>query len=195
MVKSSARTANDIADGAAHGARHVAIIMDGNGRWAKSRGLPRTAGHKKGADTLRATLDAARVAGVQYLTIYAFSSENWKRPTDEIHDLMQLLRHYLKQELKTLHENSVRMRFIGDLAQLEDDIRDSINEAIELTSENRGFHLTVALSYGSRQEIVRAARKLAEIIYFRDLFGFEDDVIVAETLKFCELCGHFLGAA
>lgn len=140
---------------------HVAIIMDGNGRWAKSRGLPRTAGHKKGADTLRNVLNACRAAGVHYLTIYAFSSENWKRPSDEISDLMQLLRHYLQQELETLHENKVRLRFIGDLTQLDKDILSSIDEAVELTSRNSEFNLTVALSYGSRQEIVRAMRKLA----------------------------------
>jgi len=140
---------------------HVAVIMDGNGRWAKSRGLPRTAGHKKGADTLRSVLNACRDAGVRYLTIYAFSSENWKRPTDEISDLMQLLRHYLQHELDTMHENKVRMRFIGDLTQLDREVLSSIEEAVELTSRNKDFNLTVALSYGSRQEIVRAVRKLA----------------------------------
>src|SRR3954470_5510099 len=91
---------------------HVAIIMDGNGRWAKARKLPRTAGHKKGADALRRAMDSCRDAGVQYLTIYAFSSENWKRPTDEVSDLMQLLQHYLHKELESLHEQQVRMRFI-----------------------------------------------------------------------------------
>lgn len=141
--------------------QHVAVIMDGNGRWAKSRGLPRTAGHKKGSDTLRAVLDACRDAGVRYLTIYAFSSENWKRPEEEISDLMQLLRHYLKHELAKLHENRVRLRFIGDPARLEPDIRVSMEDARALTAGNADFNLTVALSYGSRQEIVRAVRKLA----------------------------------
>ena len=141
--------------------QHVAIIMDGNGRWAKSRGLPRTAGHKKGADSLRTVMNACRSAGVRYLTIYAFSSENWKRPNDEIGDLMQLLQHYLRQELDTLHENNIRLRFIGDLGQLDQDIRSSIDDATELTGRNSEFHFTVALSYGSRQEIVRALRRLA----------------------------------
>jgi len=136
--------------------------MDGNGRWAKSRGLPRTAGHKKGADSLRTVLNACRDAGVQYLTIYAFSSENWKRPSDEISDLMQLLNHYLEKELDTLHENNVRLRFIGDLGQLDKDIRASIGEAMEKTARNTAFNLTVALSYGSRQEIVRAVRRIVE---------------------------------
>src|SRR5271170_507390 len=141
--------------------QHIAVIMDGNRRWAKSRGLPRTAGHKKGADALRNVLNACREVGVQYLTIYAFSSENWKRPSDEVSDLMQLLRHYLERELQTLHENNVRLRFIGDLSQLDKDIRVSTNDATEMTSRNTAFNLTVALSYGSRQEMVRAVRRLA----------------------------------
>jgi undecaprenyl diphosphate synthase len=140
---------------------HIAIIMDGNGRWAQSRGLPRTAGHKKGADALRRTLDACRDAGIHYLTIYAFSSENWKRPTEEVQDLMQLLQHYLQQELSTLHENNVRLRFIGDLAQLEPDIKRIVDDAVKQTERNTAFNLTVALSYGGRQEIVRAVKKLA----------------------------------
>jgi len=141
--------------------RHIAIIMDGNGRWAKSRGFPRTAGHKKGADSLRNTLNACRESGIHYLTIYAFSSENWKRPTDEVSDLMQLLRLYLQQELDTLHENNVRLRFIGDFSQLDSDIRNQIHDAMEMTARNNAFNLTVALSYGSRQEIVRAIRTIA----------------------------------
>jgi undecaprenyl diphosphate synthase len=141
--------------------QHVAIIMDGNGRWAKSRGLPRTAGHKKGADTLRTVLNACREAGVKYLTIYAFSSENWQRPEAEVSDLMQLLRHYLENEIRTMHENGVRMRFIGNLAKLAPDIRDQVHKAETLTQENTEFNLTVALSYGGRQELVRAAQKLA----------------------------------
>jgi undecaprenyl diphosphate synthase len=141
--------------------QHVAIIMDGNGRWAKSRGLPRTAGHKKGADALRNTLNACRDAGVKYLTIYAFSSENWKRSNEEVSDLMQLLKHYLQHELKSMHENKVRMRFIGDFEPLDSDIKDSINNAQTLTAGNTDFNLTIALSYGSRQELARAMRKLA----------------------------------
>ena len=140
--------------------RHVAIIMDGNGRWAKARGLPRTAGHKKGADALRTILSACRDSGVEYLTIYAFSSENWKRPSDEINDLMQLLKLYLHQELDSMHENNVRMRFIGDMSKLDTDIRANIKDATEMTQHNHKFNLTVALSYGSRQEIVRAVQKI-----------------------------------
>jgi undecaprenyl diphosphate synthase len=139
---------------------HIAIIMDGNGRWAKSRGLPRTAGHKKGADSLRNILNACRENGIEFLTIYAFSSENWKRPSDEISDLMQLLKLYLHQELDTMHENNVRLRFIGDLSKLDSDIRADITSATEMTQRNHQFNLTIALSYGSRQEIVRAVQKL-----------------------------------
>jgi len=142
--------------------QHVAIIMDGNGRWAKARGLPRIAGHKKGADALRSVMTACRDTGVKYLTIYAFSSENWKRPESEISDLMQLLQHYLQQELDTLHENNVRMRFIGNTSLLDDTTRDKIADATERTARNTEFHLTVALSYGSREEIARAMRKVAE---------------------------------
>ena len=139
---------------------HVAIIMDGNGRWAKARGLPRTAGHKKGADTIRTTLNACRDTGVKYLTVYAFSSENWKRSNEEISDLMQLLQHYLHQELQTLHENNIRLRFIGDMAQLSPEIRTQLADALELTKSNTAFHFTIALSYGARDEMVRAVKKL-----------------------------------
>ncbi len=144
-----------------HLPQHVAIIMDGNGRWAKSRGLPRTAGHKKGADALRRALDNCAKTGIRYLTVYAFSSENWNRPSDEINDLMQLLQHYLHHELENLHEKKIRLRFIGDLSRLDADIRGQIQDALKLTEKNNDFHLTIALSYGSRQEITFAARKIA----------------------------------
>lgn len=148
---------------------HIAIIMDGNGRWARARGLPRTAGHKKGADALRNTLNACRDAGVKYLTIYAFSSENWKRSSEEVGDLMQLLKHYLEHELQALHESQVRMRFIGDLSLLDDDIRSRIEHAVETTSRNRDFNLTIALSYGSRQELARAVKKLVASVQSGEL--------------------------
>jgi undecaprenyl diphosphate synthase len=142
--------------------KHIAVIMDGNGRWAKARGLPRTAGHKKGADSLRTILNACRDAGVTYLTIYAFSSENWRRPEEEISDLMQLLQHYLHNELETIHQNNIRMRFIGDMNRLAPEIRKQAEDAMKLTSKNTAFHFTVALSYGAKQEMVRAFKKLAE---------------------------------
>ena len=136
--------------------------MDGNGRWAKSRSLPRTAGHKCGADALKKTMENCREFGVPYLTIYAFSAENWNRPVDEISDLMQLLQHYLHRELETMYQNGVRLRFIGDLEMLDSDIREQIHYASEFTKRNSDFNLTIALSYGSKQEIMRVAKKLAE---------------------------------
>lgn len=141
---------------------HVAIIMDGNGRWAKKRFLPRTAGHKKGADAVRRTIEAAVELGVTHLTLFGFSSENWKRPEDEVNDLMGLLRYYLKNEVKRLHHENVAIRFIGDRKRLSSDIVSDIEKAEELTKENSNLHLTIALSYGGRAEIVEASRTLAE---------------------------------
>ncbi|MBK3733561.1 undecaprenyl pyrophosphate synthetase [Azospirillum brasilense] len=141
---------------------HVAVIMDGNGRWAKSRGLPRTAGHKKGVDAVRRTVEAAGELGIGYLTIFSFSSENWRRPEEEVSDLMQLLRFYLRSEIADLHRNGVRLRVIGDRARLSKDIVGLIDNAEALTRDNRKLTLVVALSYGSRQEITLAARRLAE---------------------------------
>ncbi|MDX2113289.1 MAG: isoprenyl transferase [Alphaproteobacteria bacterium] len=141
---------------------HIAIIMDGNGRWAKARHLPRSAGHKKGADSLRRTMEACRESGVKYLTVYAFSSENWKRPKEEISDLMQLLKHYLEKELPELKKNDIRLRFIGDLSRLDSDMQMRVQQAMQETENNHSFNLTVALSYGSKQELVRAMRRLAE---------------------------------
>ncbi|PGH53927.1 di-trans,poly-cis-decaprenylcistransferase [Azospirillum palustre] len=141
---------------------HVAIIMDGNGRWAKARGLPRTAGHKKGVDAVRRTVEAARELGIGTLTIFSFSSENWRRPEEEISDLMGLLRFYLRSEVAELHRGGVRLRVIGDRARLSEDINRLIDNAEALTRDNRTMTLVVALSYGSRLEIVHAARRLAE---------------------------------
>ena len=141
---------------------HVAVIMDGNGRWAKARGLPRTAGHKKGVDAVRRTVEAAGELGIDYLTIFSFSSENWRRPEEEVSDLMQLLRFYLRSEIADLHRNGVRLRVIGDRSRLSTDIVGLIENAETLTRDNRKLTLVVALSYGSRQEITLAARRLAE---------------------------------
>jgi undecaprenyl diphosphate synthase len=139
---------------------HIAIIMDGNGRWAKARGLPRTAGHKKGADSLRATIEACRKLGVRYLTVYAFSSENWKRPSEEVNDLMELLKYHLGKELKTLCENDIRLRFIGNRAKLSADIQAMLQEAENISASNTALTFTTALSYGGREELARAATKL-----------------------------------
>ena len=141
---------------------HVAIIMDGNGRWARSRGLPRIAGHRKGADAVRRTLKASVEFGISYLTLFGFSSENWKRPVDEVEDLMGLLRRYVQSEIAELHEANVRVRMIGDRAALAPDIVSLIQGAEDRTRNNTGLNFTVALSYGSRQEIVSAVRDLAE---------------------------------
>lgn len=142
--------------------RHVAIIMDGNGRWAKMRGLPRTAGHKRGAESVRNAVSAARKLGISYLTLFGFSSENWKRPEGEVRALMGLLRLYLRSEVEELHRNGVRLRVLGDRERLDSDIVALIEHAEARTRDNTGLTLLLALSYGSRQEIVNAARKLAE---------------------------------
>jgi len=140
---------------------HVAIIMDGNGRWARARGLPRVAGHKRGAEAVRRTIRAAGELGIRYLTLFGFSSENWKRPADEVNDLMGLLRHYLRAELAELHQNGVRIRIIGDRSRLAPDIVTLIENAEATTAANTGLTLIVALSYGARAEIAMAVRSLA----------------------------------
>ncbi|PPR23236.1 MAG: Ditrans,polycis-undecaprenyl-diphosphate synthase ((2E,6E)-farnesyl-diphosphate specific) [Alphaproteobacteria bacterium MarineAlpha10_Bin2] len=142
--------------------RHVAIIMDGNGRWARARGLPRIAGHKQGAEAVRSTVRACSDLGISYLTIYAFSSENWKRPASEVDDLMGLLRLYIRRELASLGREGVRIRFIGDRSRLDGDINRLISESEENTKNNKGLIFTVALNYGGRQEILEAARVFAQ---------------------------------
>jgi undecaprenyl diphosphate synthase len=141
--------------------RHVAIIMDGNGRWARARGLPRIAGHRRGAEAVRRTVTAAAEIGVPYLTLFGFSSENWKRPLTEVDDLMGLLRHYLRGEIAELHGKGVRLRVIGDTARFAPDIVAMIDHAEALTRDNRRINLTIALSYGGRAELVAAARAIA----------------------------------
>ncbi len=162
---------------------HVAIIMDGNGRWAKARGLPRIAGHQQGAEVVRQTVKHCRQIGVSYLTIYAFSSENWKRPLREIDDLMGLLRLYLRRELEELAREGVRMRFIGDRDGLPDDIIDLVDEAERRTGDNAGFTFIVALNYGARREIAQAARRLAtEVAGGRIAPGDVDEALFSECL-------------
>jgi undecaprenyl diphosphate synthase len=141
--------------------RHIAIIMDGNGRWAQARGLPRIAGHRQGAEALRRTVTAAGELGIPYLTLFGFSSENWKRPLAEVDDLMGLLRHYLRGEIAELHRNGVRLRVIGERGRLASDIVTLIANAETLTRDNCGVNLTIALSYGGRAEIIAAMRVLA----------------------------------
>ncbi|MDX2265710.1 MAG: isoprenyl transferase [Hyphomicrobiales bacterium] len=141
--------------------RHIAIIMDGNGRWAAARGLPRAEGHRRGVEAVRACVRAAGELGVEHLTLFSFSSENWRRPLEEINDLMGLLRRFIRRDLAELHEQDVRVRVIGAPDGVPDDIRKLIAEAVALTRDNGGLRLTVAFNYGARDEIVRAARKLA----------------------------------
>ena len=141
--------------------RHVAIIMDGNGRWAKARGLPRAAGHRQGAEAARKVLRAAGEAGVECLTLYAFSSENWRRPEDEINDLMGLLRLYISRELDSLHKEGIRLKIIGDHGAFEPATARMVDQAVERTAGNSRMTLAIALNYGSRNEIVNAARSLA----------------------------------
>lgn len=141
--------------------RHVAIIMDGNGRWAKQRGLPRTEGHRRGVESVRACVRAAGELGIQYLTLYAFSSENWTRPKHEVFELMGLMRRFIRRDLVELHQQNVRLKVIGGDDHVEGDIITLIREAVQLTKDNTGLVLTVAFNYGGRDEIVRAARALA----------------------------------
>jgi len=141
---------------------HVAVIMDGNGRWAKSRGLPRFEGHRRGVEAVRRAVRSAIDHGVRFLTIYSFSSENWRRPADEVAMLMGLLKRFIRVDLADLHKNGVRVRVIGVREGLPNDIRALLEEAEALTSGNAGLTLVVAFNYGARQEIVAAARRLAE---------------------------------
>ena len=141
--------------------RHVAIIMDGNGRWAAQRGLPRVAGHRAGAEAVRSTLKAAVKHGVEVLTLYAFSSENWRRSNEEVSDLTGLLRYYLEKELATLAKEGVQLRLIGDYSAFGPELVERLERAITATSENRRLTLVVALNYGSRAELVAATKALA----------------------------------
>lgn len=143
------------------GPHHVAIIMDGNGRWAKSRGLPRTFGHRQGVEAVRRTVRAAKELSIPYLTIYSFSSENWSRPADEITDLMGLMKRFIRRDLADLHKEGVRIRIIGERDKVDSELIALIDEAVEVTRENTNLNLIIAFNYGSRGEIAKAARKLA----------------------------------
>jgi undecaprenyl diphosphate synthase len=143
------------------GLRHLAIIMDGNGRWAKARRLPRIAGHRAGVEAVRRVVEAAPDLGIEMLTLYAFSTENWKRPADEVTDLMGLLRHYIRSEINELHKNGVKLDFIGDFRALQPDLVKLLDDARALTAGNSKLTLIMALNYGGQDELVRAARSLA----------------------------------
>lgn len=141
--------------------RHVAIIMDGNGRWASVRGLPRSMGHRKGVEAVREAVRTAADLGVEYLTLFAFSSENWSRPESEVSDLMGLLKTFVRRDLQTLHKENVRIRVIGDRSNLRSDILPLLLEAEERTRDNTAITLVIAFNYGARDEIARAVRSLA----------------------------------
>lgn len=159
MVLASEQSTPDSAN--ARVPRHVAIIMDGNGRWAEKHRLPRKLGHQRGADTLKTLLEGCTQLGIQYITVYAFSSENWNRSQPEVSDLMDLMRFYLRKEVNSLHKNNIRVQFIGDRARLSEDIQEEVVKSEQLTARNTALHLTVALSYGSRQELMQAIKTIA----------------------------------
>ena len=156
---------NNPASGGTAGAegipRHVAVIMDGNGRWAQGRGLPRTVGHRYGVDAVRRTVEAATEVGIAYLTIYSFSSENWSRPVEEIDDLMGLMKRFIRRDLAELHRNNVRIMIIGERENVDPEMLALMDESRDLTQSNTGLTLVIAFNYGSRAEIAKAARKLA----------------------------------
>lgn len=141
--------------------QHIAIIMDGNGRWAKGLNKPRIEGHQQGAEALRNTLRACADQGIKWLTVYAFSSENWNRPEQEVQDLMGLLKYYLGKEIETLHKEGTALRFIGNRDQLSADIKQMLDDAENKTKDNQAFHLNIALSYGSRQELTQTCKHIA----------------------------------
>jgi undecaprenyl diphosphate synthase len=139
---------------------HLAIIMDGNGRWALEKGLPRISGHRAGTENLREVIEACAEFGIQYLTIYAFSTENWKRPPEEIQGLMKIFKTMLDRELKNLHENGVQLRHLGRLDRIDQELQQKVREAIELTKDNQTLILNVAFNYGGRDEILQAVRQI-----------------------------------
>ncbi len=166
---------------------HVAIILDGNGRWAKKRMLPRKAGHVAGSRTVEQICEDAYNLGIRYLTVYAFSTENWKRPQDEVDALMKLLRQYLKDCIKRSTKNNMCVRVIGDISLLDEDMRQSIRELERVTKDNTGLHFQVALNYGSRDEMLRSVKKMCERAVKGELRPEEIDEAVFE--EYLDTCG------
>ena len=163
--------------------RHVSIIMDGNGRWAERKGLPRPAGHRQGVERIREIIKASAELGIQYLTLYAFSTENWKRPKEEIKAIMSLLVEYLRRELDELHKNNVKIVTIGDIASLPKTAYEEIRKAISTTSGNTGLQVNVALNYGGRLEIVTAIREISRKVVYKELdFDDIDEDLVSNHL-------------
>lgn len=185
MTLSSGQTMSDAAPG--RPPRHVAIIMDGNGRWAAKRHLPRAAGHRQGVEAVRVIVRAAGELGIEYLTLYGFSSENWKRPVEEVNDLMGLLRLYIRRDLAELHQNGVCIRIIGDRHHLEPDIVALIEEAEALTANNTRLQLLIAFNYGGQNEIASAVRRIAHEVKEGRL---DPEAITLETVaRFLDTAG------
>jgi undecaprenyl diphosphate synthase len=166
------------------GPNHVAIIMDGNGRWAKARGLPRVAGHRRGADAVRRVVRGAGELGIPVLTLFAFSTENWTRPVDEVNDLMGLLRHYLRNELDELHKNGAKLRVIGNREGLAADIVRDISDAENMTRSNSRIDVNICINYGARAEILQATRSLARQVATGELSAdrIDEDLFEGELL-------------
>lgn len=163
--------------------QHVAIILDGNGRWAKKKGMPRNYGHAQGSKNVERICEDAYKMGIKYLTVYAFSTENWSRPKDEVDALMKLLRNYMKTCLKTAEKNRMRVRVIGDISRLDEDIRNRILELEEASKDNDGLNFQIAINYGSRDEIARAVRKLAEDVEQRKVRAQDvDETLIGRYL-------------
>ena len=176
------------AGAAANLPRHVAVIMDGNGRWAKSRHLPRIEGHRRGADSAREIIRTAGEVGIKYLTLYAFSAENWNRPKDEVDALMKYLVHYLKTETKELNRNNVRLEVIGQIHRLPDNVQEHLEKSIATLSKNNGLTLVMALSYGSRIEIVEAVRQIADKVRQKKLEpGDITEKVISDHLWTCHV--------
>lgn len=170
--------------------RHVALILDGNGRWAKKRGLPRTMGHKEGCVTVEKTVEVAARMGIEYLTVYGFSTENWKRSSDEVGALMQLFRFYMVRLLKIASANNVRVKMIGDRTRFDQDIIDGINRLERETKDNTGLTFVIAVNYGGRDELTRAVRKLAADCCARKAGAFSHNRTGGEFLSgYCRYSG------
>lgn len=165
-----------------HLPEHIGVIMDGNGRWAKRRGLPRSAGHQAGADTLKKIVTECNKMGIKYITVYAFSTENWKRPKDEVDFLMNLLLNYLRDSERTLAKENVKIRAIGGREALSEEIREQIKKTEKFTENNTGIVMNIALNYGSREELVNAARSLAKKVKSGELSAddIDEDMISSE---------------
>ena len=161
--------------------QHIAIILDGNGRWAKAKGMPRNYGHAQGSKNVEKICEEAWRMGIKYLTVYAFSTENWSRPENEVAALMKLLRNYMKTCLKTAAKNDMKIRVIGDIEPLDDDIKSRIRELEAATTDNGGLNFTIALNYGSRDELTRAAQKMAKDCAEGKIKAEESDESVFET--------------